>query len=158
MKLFGILTAVLSVALTAIACAPSETEIQKMVNAEAAKIELPAGPPGPQGERGEPGPQGIRGAQGEVSDERLAAAIQSALETVEFPQGPPGPRDIKGFQANRALPPKSLVFCLSGNGTSRMKTTTPRLHSSNATVRPLFGLRTPVIRETMESSSTTADF
>ena len=32
-----------------------------------------------------------------MSDERLVAAIQLALETVEFPQGPPGPQGPQGI-------------------------------------------------------------
>ena len=47
--------------------------------------------PGPAGERGE------RGATGpDVSEERLALAVQAALAEIELPAGPPGPKGDVG--------------------------------------------------------------
>ncbi len=85
------------------ACGPSIEDVQVMVN-EAVKdesgklmqaiVEEAKKNPGPAGERGE------RGAAGpDVSEERLAIAVQAAIENVELPEGPrgiPGPKGDAG--------------------------------------------------------------
>ena len=66
------------VVVLAVACGPTEADIQEMVReqvaAEVAKIEVPPGErgpqgePGPQGERGQVGPRGSAGSPGERGD------------------------------------------------------------------------------------------
>lgn len=94
------------------ACGPSAEDMQVMVNEavkdESGKLmqaiaEEAKKNPGPAGERGE------RGATGpEVSEERLALAIQAAIEDIELPAGPPGPKGDAG-ERGPAVEPERLA-------------------------------------------------
>ena len=95
-----ILLTVAVAALFFVGCAPSDTEIREMVRAEIAKIEIPAGQPGPtgpQGERGDVGPQGelgdvgSQGEQGDVGPQGELGDVGSQGE-----QGDVGPRGELG--------------------------------------------------------------
>ncbi len=94
------------VVVLAIACGPTEADIQEMVReqvaAEVEKIEVlpgergPQGEPGPQGERGQVGPRGSAGSPGE----RGEPGPQGELGDVG-PQGPVGAQGAVGAQGER---------------------------------------------------------
>ena len=122
--------------LAAIACGPSQEEIDQTVaaavaEAEArtdAKIETISLTPGPQGEQGIQGIQGIEGAQGPQgetgpagqSGPRGPMGFKGEFGAQGFegppgpqgeagPQGPPGPRGPAGPAGSGATIPKTLV-------------------------------------------------
>ena len=92
-----------------LSCAPAvdDATIQKMVADEVAKIELPAGPPGPQGERGPRGLQGFLGPQGKQGEPGPAGR-----------QGEAGLRGERGLDGRPGTPgiglePDSVVETLT---------------------------------------------
>ena len=71
-----VLLAVTVSSLLFLSCAPSDSEIRAMVQAEIAKIEIPAGEPGqigPQGERGDTGAHGETGPSRGTGPSRTAS-------------------------------------------------------------------------------------
>ena len=120
--LFPLTTLILILAITlfGVACAPSDERIQRIVEAEVAKLELPPGPAGPRGEvgpQGEIGPRGERGLTGAQGEQGVAGPAGSRGERgergftgpqgeqgVAGPAGSRGERGEVGPQGERGLP------------------------------------------------------
>lgn len=83
--------------LIAIACGPSDAEIDARIDAAVAatiaQIELPVGPAGPRGEKGEPGEQGEPGPEGQRGP---AGPRGVGSQGPEGRRGPVGPRGFQG--------------------------------------------------------------
>lgn len=103
------------VVVLAVACGPTEADIEEMVReqvaAEVAKIEVPSGErgpqgePGPQGERGQVGPRGPAGSPGERGEpgprgERGDVGAQGSVGA----QGAVGAQGERGPQGERGAP------------------------------------------------------
>ena len=89
------LNLILAIALVGVACAPSDEQIQRIVKAEVAKLELPPGPAGPRGEVGPRGEQGIAGPAGPRGERGFMGS--QGERGIAGPTGPQGARGERGF-------------------------------------------------------------
>ena len=113
---------------TAVACGPSEQElddmIQEEVEAEVARqiALLPPAPAGPQGEQGPPGPQGpigpqgplgLVGSQGEIGPVGpQGVAGPQGRQGTTGPTGERGPQGVQGSPADTAVTDRLMrAFC-----------------------------------------------
>ena len=98
----------LALLMAAVACAPSDEEIRRIVQSEIAKIDIPAGPQGERGDQGAAGPagpQGPVGPQGERGDQGVAGPQGLAGPQGERGDaGVAGPQGLAGPQGERGDP------------------------------------------------------